>query len=207
MAGFNISGFRSNGPVEGGARPSLFSVNLTFPSIGEIPSAAESKVPFMARSASLPQSLINKVPLAYFGRKINVAGDRDFTDWQITVYNDEDFYIRDAFEAWHNSINTIISNRLDPRVANIIPQLGNSYKTMGTVTQFSKTGPGDIDGEGSIKTYEFDGMFPTQVDAIRLDWEDGNRIEVFDVTFALDWWIPLRRANDVPIFAVELNPS
>ena len=207
MPGFNIGGFRANGLKDGGARPTLFAVTLTFPTLGEIAPDAKAQLQFLCRSASLPPSVINKVPVPYFGRKINLAGDRDFADWQITVLNDEDFALRDAFEAWHNAMNTIVSNRLDTRVAGTIPTLGNSYKTVGLVTQFAKTGPGDIDGEGAIKTYKFEGMFPTEVDPIRLDWDATNAVEEFNVTFAIDWWEPMIRANDLPIFPLELNPA
>ncbi len=207
MPGFNVSSFRANGLRFGGARPTLFTVTLTFPAIGEISPDARQQLQFVCRTASLPESIINPVQVPYFGRKIKLAGDRDIADWQVTIMNDEDFHLRNAFEAWHNAMNTIISNRLDERVAGIVPQFGNSYKTTGLVTQFKKTGPGEIDGDGAAKTYKFDGMFPIQVDPIRLDWDAPNQIEEFNVTFALDWWEPQVKGNDQPIFPLELNPA
>lgn len=207
MPGFNISNFRSNGLRLGGARPSLFVVTLQFPTISEIAPNTSNRAQFLCSATSIPASSIDKVPVGYFGRKIQLAGDRVFQDWQVRVLNDEDFQIRNAMEAWHNSINSIISNRLDPRVANISPQIGNSYKTTAMVTQLSKTGPGDIDGDGALKTYKFDGIFPTEVDPIRLDWNSTNQIEEFDVTFAYDWWEPMRKGNEAPIFPIEQNPA
>jgi hypothetical protein len=206
MAGFNISGFRANGIREGGARPSLFTVSIKFPPIVNLQNA-ENRLQFLCRGADIPDSVINKIDVPYFGRVIKVAGDREFGPWNVRIINDEDFVIRNAFEAWHNAMNTIISNRLDERVSSIDPTPGNSYKTVASVTQFKKTGPGETDGYGAIKTYEFDGIFPTQISPIRLDWENRNAIEEFDVVFEYDWWVPSEKANDQPIFPVELNPA
>ncbi len=208
MAGFNINTFRSQGLVYGGARPTNFSVTLAFPNLvaAAYPQVSK-KLTLLCRSASLPDSSMGTVPVAYFGRTTKVAGNRQFDDWDVTVYNDEDFLIRDAFEYWHNSINTIISNRLDPRVANISPDGGNSYKTTASVTQFSKKGPGDIDGDGAIKTYEFDGLFPTMISSIPLAYDDLNTIETFQVRFAYDWYAPLKKSSGQPIFPIELSPE
>lgn len=206
MPGFNVSNFRANGLFLGGARPSLFTVTLTFPDLVRAP-GVEQKVQFTAKATSLPASQIQEIEVPYFGRNIKLAGERTFQDWEITVLNDEDFIVRNALEYWHNAINTIVSNRLDEGVANIVPNLGNSYKTSALVTQFAKTGPGDIDGDGAIRTYRFDGLFPTRVNDIALDWEGGNRIEEFVVQFAYDWWEPFTRANDQPVFPTELNPA
>lgn len=204
MAGFNISRFRANGLVFGGARPSNFVVTLTFPDLVDTPGAGE-KAQLLCRATKLPESILGDVPVPYFGRTIKIAGNRTFEDWDVTIMNDEDFQLKNLFEAWHNSINTIISNRLDSRVANITPALGNSYKTTALVTQFSKEGPGDIDGEGAIKTYKFEGIFPTMVSDIPLDWDATNQFEQFQVRFAYDWYEPYTKANDQPIFDLELN--
>lgn len=104
---FNISDFRSNGLIYGGARPSQFQVILTTP----LKSISESRLTFVCRSSQLPPSVIDEIPVPYFGRNIKVAGDRTFSDWPITIMNDEDFPIRSLMERWHNEINTLISNR------------------------------------------------------------------------------------------------
>jgi len=204
MSGFNINRFRSDGLVYGGARPTLFTVTLTFPDLIEVPGVAQ-KAQLLCRSSKLPESILGQVPVPYFGRTINLAGNRQFDDWDVVIMNDEDFLIRNVFEHWHNSINTIISNRLDSRVANISPNIGNSYKTTALVTQFSKEGPGEIDGEGAIKTYKFEGIFPTAVSDIPLAYDDVNQIEQFSVRFAYDWYEPYIKANEEPIFPLEIS--
>ncbi len=204
MAGFNINRFRSEGLVFGGARPTNFTVTLSFPDLVNIPNAS-TKASLLCRATKLPESILSDIPVPYFGRNIKLAGNRTYEDWEVVIMNDEDFLLRNAFEAWHNAINTTISNRLDSRVAAISPALGNSYKTTAMVTQFAKEGPGDIDGEGAIKTYKFEGLFPTAVSDISLDWDATNQIETFSVRFAYDWYEPYTKANDQPIFDLELS--
>lgn len=166
----------------------------------------QQRVQFLCRSATLPPSELGVVEIPYFGRKLKYHGDREFPDWDIRVFMD-DYQIRNAFEAWHNAINTIISNRMDVGVANANPSLGNSYKTIATVTSFATTGPGDLDGDGAIKTYRFDGVFPRRIEPVRLDWDDTNQIAEFGVTLSYDWWEPLESASSAPIVPTELSPE
>jgi hypothetical protein len=183
MAGFNIANFKSNGLSLGGARPSLFSVELTLPPIPGLDTSQAQKSEFLIKSAALPASTLGEIDVSYFGRKIKIAGDRTFDDWTVTILNDEDFRLRDTMENWSNYINTHISNRTGG--ASSSPQV---YKTDLTVKQYGKTGPGADDGV--IRSYKIVGAFPTQISAITLDWERNNTIEEFDVRFAYDYWTP-----------------
>lgn len=206
--GFDVSNFRSNGPVFGLARPTLFKVELSFPTLIDDTEQLKRRGSFLCQAAQLPASIVDAVEVGYFGRKIKVQGDRVFQDWTVTIMNDEDFNLRDAFEQWHNAINGIVSNTLDEGAASIVPGgggLGGSYKVEAFVTQFAKTGPGESDvnggvARGAIKSYKFDGLFPTSIDAIQVDWNATNQYETFDVTFAYDWWEPWRTASEGPIF-------
>ena len=206
--GFDVSVFRSQGPQYGLARPTLFKVELTFPGIIDDTEQLKRRGSFLCQAAQLPASVIDNVEVPYFGRKIQLQGDRTFQPWTVTIMNDEDFQLRDAFEEWHNAINGIISNTLDVGAASIVPGgggLGGSYKVEATVTQFAKTGPGESDNNGgtargAIKSYLFNGMFPTEIGPIQVDWNATNTYETFDVTFVYDWWEPMRHAADVPLF-------
>lgn len=154
----------------GGARPSLFQVNIFNPLDGR----GQVKQPFMIMAASIPDSTVGAIPVPYFGRSINVAGVRQYQPWQVEVINDEDFLVRAGFESWVAQINTPVTN---------IRATGTSapaaYKSRGQVLQYSQTGQ-------VIKTYNFEGLFPIQVGQIQLSWQAGNQIEIFPVTFALD---------------------
>lgn len=180
---FNIDTFISRGLVKGGARPSLFDVEVVFPTeIEGLPGGGGAEVTdrirFTCRASSIPASTISPVPISYFGREVKVAGDRSFADWSVTIMNDEDYIVRNAFEAWHNNINSIVSNR---RLTS-----PNGYKGTATVRQYSKSGD-----PAYIKAYTFYDIFPINLDEMALDWEATNQIQTFGVTFAYNYWEPL----------------
>jgi hypothetical protein len=168
---FNIQEIRSQLQLDG-ARPALFQVRLTNP----INSTADIKVPFMVKAASLPDWNMGVVEVGYFGRKIKVAGDRTFSEWNITVINDEDFQIRNALEQWNNSLNLLQGNYRG--LASASPTL---YKSTAQVIQYGKT-------MEPIREYTFNGVWPSNIAPIRVDWDAQNQIEEFDVTLQYDWY-------------------
>lgn len=175
---FNINEFRSQ-MVGDGARPNLFQVEMTFPTFAERRSTvnAQSKISFMCKSAQLPGSTVNAVPVQYFGRELKFAGNRVFADWTITVINDEDFIVRTAFERWLNGLNHHVDN-----VRNATAVTPVSYTRDALVHQYGKA------GGNPIKSYKFIGMFPTDVSPIDVDWGSNDTIEEFTVTLSYQWW-------------------
>ena len=171
---FNVNQFRSQ-MVGDGARPNLFEVSMAFPSFSD-PGNAQQKLTFMCKTAQLPGSTVGVVPVQYFGRELKFVGNRTFQDWTITVINDEDFAIRNAFERWMNGINGHASNVRNGLAAN-----STGYTVDATVTQFGKQG--DI-----LKKYKFVGLFPTDVSPIDVDWGSNDTIEEFSVTLSYQWW-------------------
>lgn len=170
---FNVHEFKANGLKLGGARPSLFEVNI-FPPFA---TNAASRIRFLCKAASIPPMIVDDIPVFYFGRATSWAGDRQFPPWEITVLNDEDFAIRKVFENWNNRINALVSNRMDDSV------FPTGYKVNGIVTQMGKAG-------GLLRSYEFEGLWPKVVDAMPLDWGAQNQIQEFNVTLAYDLWTP-----------------
>ena len=166
---FNVSDFR--GQLEfGGARSSLFEVQIFNP----VNATGDLKTPFMVRAAQLPGATLGTVPISYFGRQIKVAGNRTFDAWTVTILNDEDFLIRNAIEEWNNQINTYEGNL---RATGDSPA---AYKSTALVRQFSKGG--DI-----IRTYEFDGLWCSDIAPIDFSW-DTEGIQEYAVTFQYDYW-------------------
>jgi hypothetical protein len=164
---FNVNEFKAQ-LVGGGARPTLFQVQITNP----IDPIADFKVPFMVKTAALPESTLGSYAVPYFGRFVKYAGDRIFGDWTVAVINDEDFAIRNAMESWTNAINSHDSN------TRALPQ---TYKSNAIITQYSKDGR-------ALRTYVFEGLYPTSVQEIQMDWGDTDRIEEYSVTFQYDLW-------------------
>ena len=56
----------------------------------------------MCKMASLPGSTIAPIEVPFRGRKLQIAGDRTFDPWSITVINDTDFDVRNHYEEWMN---------------------------------------------------------------------------------------------------------
>ena len=157
----------------GGARPALFNILITNPING----AGDQKLQFMARAGQIPASTLGTVEVGYFGRKIKIAGDRTFAEWTVTIVNDEDFLIRNAMEQWSSAINQHVSNTRGGGAASA----PITYKSQGDIQQFGKTG-------NAIRNYQFEGMWPTEVSTIDLDWNTVDTIEEFTVTFQYDYW-------------------
>ena len=164
---FSINEFKSQ-LVGGGARSALFQVQITNPILG----VADFKVPFMVKTAAIPESSTGVIPVPYFGRIIKYGGDRTFGAWTVTIINDEDFAVRNAMEAWSNAINSHITNfRSSPF----------DYKAQAQVTQYGKDG-------SVLREYTFEGLFPISISTIDLQWQAQDQIEEFGVTFEYDLW-------------------
>jgi len=171
---FNVNEFRSQ--MQGdGARPNLFEVSMPFPAFA-LPGNAQTKMSFMCKTAQLPGSAVGSVPVQYFGRELKFAGNRTFADWTVSVINDEDFVIRNAFERWMNGINSHAGNL---RSAAAATSLG--YTVDSEVRQYGKQG--DV-----LKRYKFIGVFPTDLSPIDVDWGSNDSIEEFTVTLTYQWW-------------------
>ena len=175
---FDINNFKAQGLTRGGARPSLFRVELSLPPILRSLNQNLAKFTYTCRASSIPAATVAPIEVPYFGRKIKLAGDRTFADWSVTIMNDEDFAVRRMFEEWSNVINTYETNY------KTVPT--NEYKVAdAVVTQFTKAGDAIPLGK-----YTFIGMFPLEISAMDLDWDATNTIQTFNVTFAYDYWIP-----------------
>ena len=165
MPGFNVAQFKESGLFQGGARPSQFEVMLPSrlaPQLGR----------FLVQASSIPASTMGTIEVPYFGRKIKIAGDRVFSEWQTTVMNDEGFIIRNAVEQWVDIINQRTTNfRAFP----------SEYKVDLTVSQYSKKGP-------PLKIVRLVGCFPTNVSEIALDWGSADQIEEYSITWSYDYW-------------------
>lgn len=172
---FNVAEFRAN-MIGDGARPNLFEVSLSFPIVATDGSVAAQKATFMAKTAQLPGSTVGTVPVFYFGRELKFAGNRTFTDWTVSIINDEDFTIRNSLESWMNAINSHAGNLRN--TAAIEPA---GYTVDANVTQYGKTG-------NALKRYRFVGMYPVDISPIDLDWGSNDTIEEYAVTFAYQWW-------------------
>ena len=162
----NIADFKSQ-LIGGGARSNQFRVYLHFPSYVSTGALEGARAQFLCKTAQLPGSTIGTVTQNYFGREVKFAGNRTFADWTITIINDENFVIRNAFERWLSLINSHAGN------LRLTAPSPDAYTSRATVKQFGKSSP------VAIKTYDFVGMFPTDLSTIDLNWGDTDSMEEF----------------------------
>ena len=169
MAILGVDDFKSK-LVGGGARANLFKATINFPSYAGGYVELSS---FMCKAAQLPASVIAPITIPFRGRQLQIAGDRTFEPWTVTVINDTDFAVRNAMERWMNGINQHNNNTglVDPV----------EYQADMIVEQLNKAGE-------SVKRYDFRGTFPTNVSAIELSYDTENAIEEFTVELQVQYW-------------------
>ena len=184
----SIDSFKSR-LVQGGARPNLFEVEMDFPSgVGIFDEEIENtRHRMMIKGAQLPASNIAEVVVPFRGRQLKVAGDRRFDPWTITVINDGDFKLREAFERWSNFIIKVSDgsgtiNPSDYFADWIVNQLGRASTDL------------NVRGENSgatlpvLRRYQMHGCWPSQVSPIELSYDTADVIEEFQVTLQVQWW-------------------
>lgn len=160
----------------GGARPNQFRVLGGFPT-GTLGVGDNKRISFLAKGSAIPPANVGEIALPYRGRQLFLAGDRTFDPWTITIYNDENFELRSAFESWQNKINSLEGNVS----ANLVTDYFQDWK----VEQLSRNGK-------VIATYEIIDCFPQNVAEIPLSFEATDQVEEFSVTMRYQYW---RRAG------------
>jgi len=169
MAILGVDDFKSK-LIGGGARANLFKATINFPGYagGDVELTS-----FMIKAAQLPSSIMNPITIPFRGRQLQIAGDRIFEPWTVTVINDSGMEVRNAFERWMNGINqhnanTGLTNPTDYQADMIIEQLNKA----GEVT----------------KRYDIRGTFPTNISAIEVSYDAENTIEEFAVELQVQYW-------------------
>ena len=175
--------------VQGGARPNLFEVEMDFPSgVGIFDEEIENTTHrMMIKGAQLPASNIQEVVVPFRGRQLKVAGDRRFDPWTITVINDGDFKLREAFERWANFITKVSDgsgtiNPTDYFAEWVVNQLGRADTDLNV--------RGDQSGAKLpvLRRYKMHGCWPSVVSPIELSYDTADTIEEFQVTLQVQWW-------------------
>ena len=170
MAILGVDDFKSK-LVGGGARANMFKATCNFPSY--VQGDVVELTSFLCKAAQIPASIISPIMVPFRGRQLQIAGDRTFEPWSITIINDVKFEVRGAFEKWMDGINnhnenTGLSNPTDYQADMIVEQLNKA---------------GDV-----TKSYDIRGTFPTNLGAIELSYDSENAIEEFTVELQVQYW-------------------
>lgn len=175
MASERVSDFLANF-TGGGARPNLYRVEMTFPPALGLGGDAATKLGFTCKAASIPASTLGVAPVPFMGRTVKLAGDKEWDDWSITVINDTDFVVRDAFEVWIDRINGHESNVAIAGLSN-----PRNYFAEATVYQMGREGE-------DLKKYRITGMWPNNLGEITLGYDQNDQVEEYTVSFAINEW-------------------
>ena len=141
----------------------------------------------LIKGAQLPASNVAEVVVPFRGRQLKVAGDRRFDPWTITVVNDGDFKLREAFERWANFIIKVSDgsgtiNPTDYFADWVVNQLGRASTPLDT--------RGDQSGATLpiLRRYKMHGCWPSLVSPIELSYDTADTVEEFQVTLQVQWW-------------------
>jgi hypothetical protein len=163
----SINDFKAN-LIGGGARANQFRVTIT-PPPGIAIGLDVRRTSFMCKGTNLPAQELTPIEVPFRGRKIYIAGDREFSEtWTTTFINDTDFMIRNAMERWSNGINDLALNTgvIDPA----------DYQTDLTVEQLDRD-------DTILKTYIFRSAWPVSIGQIDLTSEAADALEEFECTW------------------------
>ena len=170
----SINDFKAN-LIGGGARANQFRVTIT-PPPGIAIGLDVRRTSFMCKGTNLPAQELTPIEVPFRGRKIYIAGDREFAEtWTTTFINDTDFMVRNALERWSNGINDLALNTgvIDPA----------DYQTDLTVEQLDRD-------DTVLKSYIFRSAYPLTVGAIELTNAEATEIESFEVTWRYQHFEP-----------------
>ena len=184
------------------ARPNLFHIEMGFPDIatknpfigGEPGSVADVEqalagnkgntgqsnavtaglTTVLAKAANIPASTVGVIDVPYRGRVLKIAGDRTFEPWTVTILNDAGFSLRSKFESWSTNIQALQQNFQN---ANTMAE----YQAMAKVRQMDRKGK-------IIRTYKFEGIWPSNISSIGLDWGTTDTPEEYTVEFQVQYW-------------------
>ena len=163
----SINDFKAN-LIGGGARANQFRVTIT-PPPGIAIGLDVRRTSFMCKGTNLPAQELTPIEVPFRGRKIYIAGDREFSEtWTTTFINDTDFMVRNALERWSNGINDLALNTgvVDPA----------DYQTDLTVEQLDRD-------DTILKTYIFRSAWPVNISQIELTSEAADTLEEFECTW------------------------
>ena len=167
----NVSDFISK-LKGGGARQNQFKVTMPFPGFAQVGGEIE-ELAFLCRGTQLPGMTVPSFNVPFRGRAVKIAGDRTIDPWTVTVYNDTNFKIRNAFERWSNGINNMTDNEGLTNPAD--------YQVDAFVDQLDRNG-------ATLKSYTLRGAFPTIIAPIELNFDEQQAIEEFMVTLDFQYF-------------------
>ena len=174
---FAVTDFKTNlATGGGGARPSLYTIDINGPTTGLSFSGSSN---ILVKAAAIPASTIAPLTTNYMGRAYKTPGFRTFDVWNVTVINDEDMAARSKIIAWMRQLTGTLQGNRDTTFGGSSRVLAK-HEGDATVAQMG------LDGN-SKQSWKVHQMWPTELGEIALDWSS-DAIEEYTVAFAFDYW-------------------
>ena len=174
---FAVTDFKTNlATGGGGARPSLYTIDINGPTT-TLSFSGSSNI--LVKAAAIPASTIAPLPINYMGRAYKTPGFRTFDVWNVTVINDEDMAARSRLIAWMRQLGGTLQGNRDTTFGGSSRVLASSEGD-ATVVQMG------LDGLAK-QSWKVHQMWPTELGEIPLDWSN-DAIEEYTVTWAYDYW-------------------
>jgi hypothetical protein len=157
----------------GGNRANRFEVISSFPPSVLKPGANEKYKIF---ASSLPRAELGTIQVPYRGRLLSLAGDRNYSAWAVSVYDDnnQDTLWR-SFQSW--------KEKLDGHLTHQVHNSDFSYRNLQTNWTIKQL---DLNGAG-IRTITLFKCWPEQVGQLNFDMQSANQSQ-FSVTLAFDYF-------------------
>ena len=174
---FAVTDFKTNlATGGGGARPSLYTIDINGPTTGLSFSGSSN---ILVKAAAIPASTIAPLTVNYMGRAYKTPGFRTFDVWNVTVINDEDMAARSKIIAWMRQLGGTLQGNRDTTHGGSSRVLAK-HEGDATVAQMG------LDGNAK-QSWKVHQMWPTELGEIALDWSS-DAIEEYTVAFAFDYW-------------------
>ena len=174
-----------------GARANLFEIEIGFPTAiaSTITSTvAKDKARILCKAAAVPGFTVGTIEVPYrAGRRIKIPGDRTFADWTVTIINDEDHSLRQAFNAWINLISKGNYN--------------SATKSSAISEYYQDITCNHLKADNTIsRKYQLNDAFPTDVSAIDLSFDSTDTLSEFTVNFQYHY---LKAGNSTTSFTSD----
>ena len=157
---------------DGGARANLYEIVITGAPIGN----TLNDLPFFAKGAQLPASTLGEISVPYLGRVTKIPGDRTYEDFTVTIMNTESMQLRIALEAWNAAINGHESNVSS---GDQKPLWNDCIAKVKQLTRDNQV----------AREYELRHVFPKEVGAVELAYDNNDSVSEFTVTFGYTYFV------------------
>lgn len=175
----SISSFKA--AFNGGTRANRFEITSAFPD--GIGNSVEEKVKFYA--SSLPRADVGTIYVGYRGRTLSFAGDRSYSVWNISIYDDNNTSdnLWQAFHKWKEYLDGHITHQIkvNPDSPTRYADYSHLKKNWG-IKQLGVNGNNDI-----VRQITLYGCWPSQIGGINLDMSSPNQ-STFNVTLTYDYY-------------------